>query len=111
MKQKCLALKSFKGEDIENFYELLYRKALTDSESKTPYKVYYYLIENDVDKAYEKFLISFEIIVGKAPISIANDIKDVLSKHNDDINLVKLIKKNDRLNSLVFPKRKNTIKM
>lgn len=111
MKQKSLALKSFNGDEIENFYELLYRKSLTDSELKTPYKVYYYLIENDVDKAYEKFLNSFEIIVEKAPISIANNIKGIMSKHSDDLNLIRLINKNDRLSSLVFPKRKNIIKM
>ena len=64
-----------------------------------------------MDKAYEKFLISFEIIVEKAPISIANNIKGIMSKHSDDLNLIRLINKNDRLSSLVFPKRKNIIKM
>lgn len=111
MNQKCKILKSLKGEEIDNLYDLLYHKALTDSELKTPYKMYYYLIENNVDKAYEKFLNSFETIVEKAPISVANDIRNILSKHNDDKRLVNLILKNKRLSSLIFTEQKNTAKI
>lgn len=111
MNQNCKTLKSLNGEEIDNLYELLYHKALTDSELKTPYKVYYYLIENDVDKAYEKFLNSFETIVEKAPISIANDIRKILSKHNDDRNLKNLIIKNNRLSGLIFTEQNNTAKI
>ena len=104
MKQQCEEVKVLNGADSDSFFEMLDGKMLTDSEETTPYKVYYYLIELEIDGAYNRFIKTFSRIAEKAPFSISNYLKKLLDKFNNDKVLLGLIYKNNMLTRIMFPK-------
>ena len=104
IKERCEDVKVLNGADLDSFFEMLDGKMLTDSEETTPYKVYYYLIELEIDEAYHRFIKTFSRIAEKAPFSISNYLKKLLDKFNNDKVLLGLIYKNNMLTRIMFPK-------
>lgn len=104
IKERCEDVKVLNGADLDSFFEMLDGKMLTDSEETTPYKVYYYLIELEIDGAYNRFIKTFSRIAEKAPFSISNYLKKLLDKFNNDKVLLELINKNNKLTRITFPK-------
>lgn len=110
IKERCEDVKVLNGADLDSFFEMLDGKMLTDSEETTPYKVYYYLIELEIDGAYNRFIKTFSRIAEKAPFSISNYLKKLLDKFNNDKVLLELINKNNKLTRITFPEATKTNK-
>lgn len=102
IKERCEDVKVLNGADLDSFFEILDGKLLTDSEETKPYRVYYYLIELEIDGAYNRFIETFSRVSEKAPFSISNYLKRLLNKFNNDKILLELIHKNNSLTRIMF---------
>ena len=102
IKERCEDVKVLNGADLDSFFEILDGKLLTDSEETKPNRVYYYLIELEIDGAYNRFIETFSRVSEKAPFSISNYLKRLLNKFNNDKILLELIHKNNSLTRIMF---------
>ena len=84
--------------DLDELYDLIDAKILTDPAQKDSYSVYYFCIKNEIKNAYKRLLeVLGRIDTRKIPFSLGNKFKDILQKYNQDAKLRKLLEKNSRL--------------
>ena len=84
--------------DLDELFDLIDAKILTDPAQKDGYSVYYFCIKNEINNAYKRLLeVLGRIDMRKIPFSLGNKFKDILQKYNQDAKLRKLLEKNSRL--------------
>ena len=84
--------------DLDDFFNLIDAKILTDPATKEGYGVYYFCVKYGVPRAYNRLLeILGRIDVSKIPFSLGGKFKDILRQYNQDAKLLALLAKNGRL--------------
>ena len=84
--------------DLEELFDLIDSKILTEPTEKEGYNVYYFCIMNEIERAYMRMLgVLGRIDVTKIPYSLGNKFKAILEKYNSDKKLTELLEKNERL--------------
>lgn len=84
--------------DLEELYDLIDSKILTEPTDKDGYSVYYFCIMHEVERAYVRMLAALgRIDITKIPYSMGNKFKAILEKYNNDKKLMELLEKNKRL--------------
>lgn len=85
-------------DELNDIFDLIDVKILTNPNEKNGYSVYFYCIMNDVSGAYNRFLeILSRTDTTKIPFALGNKFKDILSKYNNDNKLLGYISKNEKL--------------
>ena len=86
------------SNDLEEFYDLIDSKILTEPTDKEGYSVYYFCIMHEVERAYIRLLSTLgRIDTSKIPYPLGNKFKAILEKYNNDKKLMELLEKNKRL--------------
>ena len=86
------------SNDLEELYDLIDSKILTEPTDKEGYSVYYFCIMHEVERAYIRMLSALgRIDTSKIPYSLGNKFKAILEKYNNDKKLMELLEKNKRL--------------
>jgi hypothetical protein len=84
--------------DLDELFDLVDEKILTDPSKKEGYSVYYFCIQNDLSRAYNRLLeVLGRIDTSKIPFSLGNKFKDILQQYNQDAKLNGLLAKNRKL--------------
>lgn len=84
--------------ELEDLFDLVDNKILTNPGDKECYGIYYFCIKNSVERAYNRLLgILSRIDTKKIPYSMGNKFNEILEKFNNDKKLIDLITPNDRL--------------
>ena len=85
------------SNDLEELYDLIDSKILTEPTDKGGYTVYYFCIMHEVERAYIRMLSALgRIDTSKIPYSLGNKFKAIL-EYNNDKKLMELLEKNKRL--------------
>lgn len=85
-------------DEISDILSLLDTKLLTDVKDKIAYSIYYMCIMNDIPNAYTRFIaLLYRIDVTKMPIFLANKLKAILVKYNNDPKLMSILSKNQKI--------------
>ena len=91
-------IKTLPDGDLDDFFNLIDAKILTDPATKEGYGVYYFCVKYGVPRAYNRLLeILGRIDVSKIPFSLGGKFKDILRQYNQDAKLQALLAKNGRL--------------
>lgn len=91
-------LKKFSTDEISDILSLLDTKLLTDVKDKIAYSIYYICIMNEIPNAYTRFIaLLYRIDVTKMPMYLANKLKTVLDKNNNDPKLLSILSKNPKI--------------
>jgi hypothetical protein len=86
------------SNDLEELYDLIDSKILTEPTDKEGYSVYYFCIMHEVERAYIRMLsVLGRIDTSKIPYPLGNKFKAILEKYNNDKKLMELLEKNKRL--------------
>ena len=86
------------SNDLEELYDLIDSKILTEPTDKEGYSVYYFCIMHEVERAYIRMLSALgRIDTSKIPYPLGNKFRAILEKYNNDKKLVELLEKNKRL--------------
>lgn len=86
------------ANDLEELYDLIDSKILTEPTDKEGYSVYYFCIMYGVERAYIRMLgVLGRIDTTKIPYSLGNKFKTIIEKYNSDKKLTDLLEKNVRL--------------
>ena len=84
--------------DLEELFDLIDSKILTEPTKKEGYNVYYFCIMHGVERAYIRMLgVLGRIDTTKIPYSLGNKFKAILVRYNRDKKLTELLEKNKRL--------------
>ena len=87
-------------DEISDILSLLDTKLLTDVKDKIAYSIYYMCIMNDIPNAYTRFIaLLYRIDVTKMPIFLANKLKAILVKYNNDPKLMSILSKNQKISN------------
>ena len=85
-------------DEISDILSLLDTKLLTDVKDKIAYSIYYMCIMYDIPNAYTRFIaLLYRIDVTKMPIFLANKLKAILVKYNNDPKLMSILSKNQKI--------------
>lgn len=91
-------LTKFSTDEISDILSLLDTKLLTDVKDKIAYSIYYICIMNDIPNAYTRFIaLLYRIDVTKMPMYLANKLKAILEKNNNDPKLFSILSKNPKI--------------
>ncbi len=94
--QKEIALLS--SSDIEDLFDLVDSKILTNPDEKDGYGIYYFCDKHHVERAYMRLIgILSRIDTKKIPYSVGNKFKEILEKYNNDKKFMALIQPNGKL--------------
>ena len=86
------------SNDLEELYDLIDSKILTEPTDKEGYSVYSFCIMHEVERAYIRMLSALgRIDTSKIPYPLGNKFKAILEKYNNDKKLMELLEKNKRL--------------
>ena len=86
------------SNDLEELYDLIDSKILTEPTDKEGYSLYYFCIMHEIERAYIRMLSALgRIDTSKIPYSLGNKFKAILEKYNNDKKLMELLEKNKRL--------------
>lgn len=85
-------------DEISDILSILDTKLLTDVKDKIAYSIYYMCIMNDIPNAYPRFIsLLYRIDVTKMPMFLANKLKAILEKYNNDAKLLGILSKNQKI--------------
>ena len=86
------------SNDLEELYDLIDSKILTEPTDKEGYSLYYFCIMHEIERAYIRMLSTLgRIDTSKIPYPLGNKFKAILEKYNNDKKLMELLEKNKRL--------------
>ena len=86
------------SNDLEELYDLIDSKILTEPTDKEGYSLYYFCIMHEIERAYIRMLSTLgRIDTSKIPYPLGNKFKAILEKYNNDKKLMELLEKNRRL--------------
>ena len=86
------------ANDLEELFDLIDSKILTEPTEKEGYNVYFFCIMHGVERAYMRMLgVLGRIDTTKIPYSLGNKFKAILVRYNRDKKLTELLEKNKRL--------------
>ena len=84
--------------DINEFFDLVDSKILTDPTEKDSFAIYYFCIMHNIEQAYKRLIdVLGRIDVTKMTYSLGNKFKKILERYNQDKKLIDLLSKNGRL--------------
>ena len=84
--------------DINEFFDLMDSKILTDPADKASFGIYYFCIINNIEQSYKRLIdVLGRIDVTKIAYSLGNKFRGILELYNHDKKLVGLLSKNGRL--------------
>ena len=86
------------ANDLEELFDLIDSKILTEPTEKEGYNVYFFCIMHGVERAYMRMLgVLGRIDTTKIPYSLGNKFKAILVRYNRDKKLTELLEKNKLL--------------
>ena len=84
--------------DIEELFDLVDSKILTDPTARDGFVVYYFCVRHGIGRAYNRLLeVLGRVDTTKIPFSLGNKFRDILCQYSQDRKLTVLLEKNTKL--------------